>query len=215
MPNVTRRGKIARLPHTLRESLNQRLLDNEDGPTILAWLNKTGKLYGPAAISPQNLSEWRGGGFADWLQKQDKVERTKQLSEYCLRMAEAGGGSMDLPAAIAGGQLMEVLEAFDPDNLKGLLADKPENWIGILGQLAKLQIAKANEKKVGQQDIKLAMDERALALDEAKFQVSTCTLFLKWYADKRAAEIAADKSSKPDVKIAELRQLMFGAVIED
>jgi len=36
---MTRTGKIARLPLSIRDQLNRRLLDNEPGPSLLGWLN--------------------------------------------------------------------------------------------------------------------------------------------------------------------------------
>ena len=48
-----------------------------------------------------------------------------------------------------------------------------------------------------------------------QFQRQTCTLFLKWYKDEKAAEIAADKSLKPGVAIDKLRTLMFGEESHD
>jgi hypothetical protein len=36
---MTRNGKIARLPRSLRDELNRRLAANEDGATLLDWLN--------------------------------------------------------------------------------------------------------------------------------------------------------------------------------
>jgi hypothetical protein len=215
MPS-TRKGKIARLPHTVREELNARLHDNQDGTRILKWVNESQELRGAAAISPQNLSEWRAGGFADWMEKQDKVERTKQLAEYCLRIGAAGGGSMDLPAAIAGGQIMEVLEEFDPTTLKALLADKPETWLDILDKVASLQRAKAAETKAKtnerQNDRKLDQNDEVIAMDRVRLERSTCELFVKWYANERAREIMENKALKPDVQMDQLRALMFGEV---
>jgi transposase InsO family protein len=78
MPPVaytSRVGKIARLPLAIREQLNKRLLDGESGKTLLVWLNGLldvqavlGREFNGASISKQNLSEWRRGGFADFLQ---------------------------------------------------------------------------------------------------------------------------------------------------
>ena len=116
---------------------------------------------------------------------------------------------MDLPAAIAGGQLMEVLEDFDPSSIKLLLADKPETWIDLVAQLSSLQRARAAETTARQNEVKLQHDERKLVLEEGKFQRVTCELYLKWRDNKRAEEIASSKA-KPDVKISQLRELMFG-----
>lgn len=209
---MARKGKIARLPFAVREEINRRLLDNENGVKLVAWINTTQQLRDAAAITEQNLSEWRGGGFDDWLKNQDKVQRTKDLAEYCLRVAKAGGGSMDLPAAIAGGHLMEVLEDFDPKDLKDMIKEDPKNYIELITSLSKLQRSKADEAKARQGDVKLEQSERALKLAEGKFQVQTCELFLKWFTNKKAEEIAADKSMKPAVKVEQLRQLMFGEV---
>ena len=36
---MTRRGKIARLPHDVREELNSRLQDGQEAKSLLPWLN--------------------------------------------------------------------------------------------------------------------------------------------------------------------------------
>jgi len=74
---TTRRGKIARLPLALREELNTRLLNGELGKDVLLWLNGLPAVneilaahFKGKAIAPCNLSEWRKGGYADWLLRQ-------------------------------------------------------------------------------------------------------------------------------------------------
>lgn len=69
----TRTGKIARLPYKIRAKLNQRLLDGQSGPHLLTWLNDLPEVkqslaenFGGRAISQENLSTWRTGGFRDW-----------------------------------------------------------------------------------------------------------------------------------------------------
>ena len=70
---MARRGKIARLPKGIREELNKRLQNGEEGEPIVAWLNSLPEVqkavaedFGGFAITEQNLSEWRKGGFRDW-----------------------------------------------------------------------------------------------------------------------------------------------------
>jgi len=41
--NVTRNGKIARLPRAVRQELNRRLDEGEQGKKLVAWLNAHGR----------------------------------------------------------------------------------------------------------------------------------------------------------------------------
>ena len=213
---TARKGKIARLPFVTRERINEMLLDNVQGQKILNWLNADQKLKGAAAITDGNLSEWRKGGFQDWLEKADKMEKTKRLSEICLRVAKAGGGEMDLPAAIAGGQIMEALEGFDPEKLKLLLQADPANYIELLESLSKLQRGQAatrTQKMLERQnDLRLAQNERSLHLAELKAQDQELARFKKWYKDQRAMDIMENKRLAPPVQMQLLRELMFGPV---
>jgi hypothetical protein len=77
----SRTGKIARLPRAIRNELNQRLLDGEPATGLVRWLNDLPEAkaalqrdFGGRAISAQNLSEWRQGGFRDWVAKTEAEE---------------------------------------------------------------------------------------------------------------------------------------------
>src|SRR5215471_11151907 len=74
MNTTTRLGKIARLPHSIREQLNLKLHDGIPAKSILPWLNSLPEVqailaadFDNRSITKQNLSEWRQGGFRDWL----------------------------------------------------------------------------------------------------------------------------------------------------
>ncbi|HEX4350586.1 MAG TPA: hypothetical protein VH251_09365, partial [Verrucomicrobiae bacterium] len=78
---MTRNGKIARLPKAIQEQLNQRLANNELGEPLLAWLNGLPEVqqmlatqFEGVAISKQNLSQWRKGGFCEWQTRQEALE---------------------------------------------------------------------------------------------------------------------------------------------
>ncbi|PWU08720.1 MAG: hypothetical protein C5B50_29055 [Verrucomicrobia bacterium] len=71
---AARLGKIARLPHDIREQVNIRLQNGEFGQPILDWLNSLPEVRSVIAaefdgqpISPTNLTRWRQGGYRDWL----------------------------------------------------------------------------------------------------------------------------------------------------
>jgi hypothetical protein len=105
---MTRNGKIARLPGSVRAELNQRLENGEEGPSLLAWLNglrdvkKTLKAsFGGAPISKQNLSEWRQGGFREWQIRRELIEQARQLSDGRNEMEAVVDTSL-LAGALAG-----------------------------------------------------------------------------------------------------------------
>ena len=79
---MTRNGKIARLPHRIRDQLNRRLQDGEQGRTIVPWLNALPEVqavmqaeFNGRPIRAQNISEWRKAGFREWQLQQDALEQ--------------------------------------------------------------------------------------------------------------------------------------------
>jgi hypothetical protein len=88
---MTRTGKIARLPKIIRDQLNQRLDDGEQGAPLVAWLNSLPEVqavltrdFEGKAIREQNLSEWRKGGYRDWQAKSDLLEMAQRLQKGCV-----------------------------------------------------------------------------------------------------------------------------------
>ena len=85
---MTRNGKIARLPRTLRHQLNQRLLDGEPGARLLEWLNALPQVhtilkadFQGRPINPQNLTDWKQGGYRDWLVQQEALALAQRLGQ--------------------------------------------------------------------------------------------------------------------------------------
>ena len=88
---MTRKGKIARLPHEIREELNRRLQGGGQGKRLVAWLNALPQVrrvlaedFGGKPIREQSLSEWRKGGYRDWLARQEAADLAGRVT------AEAG-----------------------------------------------------------------------------------------------------------------------------
>ncbi len=86
--NTTRTGKIARLPHHIRDQLNGRLYEGEPAKHLALWLNSLPEVqailaagFGAKPIRPQNLSEWKQGGYRDWLLQQEALELVRRLAE--------------------------------------------------------------------------------------------------------------------------------------
>lgn len=205
----TRTGKIARLPVELREEINRRLLNGEPASKILPWLNGRedvlrvlDEYFNEEPITPQNLSEWRLGGFQDWRNRRERLEKLKHLSAYAAQLGEAAGGNAtDGSAAILGGRILERIET-------ALEAGDDETLSALVDPLVKLRSTDLEARKGRQRERLLDQKERTVALAEKQFQMRFAEGFLKFYEDKRALEIARG-ADKADVKVEKLRQLMF------
>jgi hypothetical protein len=84
-----RRGKIARLPRSVRDQLNIRLDDGQEADQILPWLNDLPEVrqiiterFDGAPISAQNLSAWRQGGFQEWLLHCQFLDIAEHMREH-------------------------------------------------------------------------------------------------------------------------------------
>jgi len=84
----TRIGKIARLPRAVRQELNRRLHEGERGDRLTEWLNAQPEVqavlaaeFDGRAINAQNLSDWKRGGYRDWIAQQEALELAERLGE--------------------------------------------------------------------------------------------------------------------------------------
>lgn len=218
----TRVGKVARLPLAIREELNRRLLENEPARKICAWLNALPEAirvcdeFGEQPIDDRNISDWRKGGFADWLRRREQIEETREMAQWAVKLAKASGGNLsEGAAAILSGKILEILEGLT--RLRDQKDEKDESSLTAVAamveqvtlSLSRLRKGDANAAMVEINRKRIEQKDEEIALARATFQRQTCELFLKWYEDKRAVEAAAgagDNSSK----IERLGQLMFG-----
>jgi len=201
-----RKGKIGRLPVVIRNEINRRLFENEGGAKILTWLNAQPDVlrvldesFGEEPVTPQNLSEWRKGGYRDWLRRQEEVDRLRDLSDYALKLGAAAGGSIaDGSAAIAGGRIMAMIEAAGDDDL-----DK------LIKSITLLRLGDSEKAKLDIRRQVLAQRDQVIDLQRKRFQRQTCELFLKWYDSKKARDVIESRASNSE-KIEKLGQAIFG-----
>jgi len=97
---MSRFGKIARLPLVIREQLNRRLQDGEIGRELVVWLNSVPEVqavlkaeFGDRPVNEPNLSDWRTGGYQDWLVHQDTMAQVSLL----VASAKALEGASPMP----------------------------------------------------------------------------------------------------------------------
>ncbi len=207
-PREARKGKIAKLPFAIREEVCRRLRDGE-GQEMLPWLNDLpdtkrimAERFKGEPITPQNLSEWRAGGYHDWLDDQEEVERIERLAEFADKMARASGGELGEKAiSIATGRILQILEGATGDEAQAIA----ESIVGM-------RFTEIEAKKIKQKDRQLDQKDRDQELDRELLEIRACTLFIKWMTDRRATDIAQSRQSN-DEKIRNLRALMFGKKI--
>jgi hypothetical protein len=211
-------GKIARLPHALKEQVNQRLLNGESAPVILRWLNPLPEsikiwteYFEGAPATENNLSEWRRGGYQKWLKERESVENTKSLAAFAARQAAAGGGKLSAGLqAILAGHIMEGFEvlvntAGDPDK-----PDDPVKRIAALGGVVSaMRNADTAAERAALDKEKVAAKKEDQKLAREKFEKQTVEAMMKW-AQTKEAQAILNSGAKKSIQMAELRTLIFG-----
>lgn len=165
---MTRIGKIGRLPREVRDALNRRLDDGEEGEQLLEWLNQLPAVkkvlrqqFESRPITKQNLSEWRQGGFQDWLKREEARATVQELRESSSELA-AEADALDLSEDLAVRLTVELAQ-----QAKAVL-DEPatptERWdrlTGVMRQLSALRrdTAQACQTRIKYADWKRKRDE--------------------------------------------------------
>lgn len=128
---MSRQGKIARLPKRIRDQLNLRLQDGEPGKQLAEWLNDLAEtkemlaeLFAARPINEQNLTEWKQGGYQDWLRDEETRERVQRLTERARDLDDAADGLeiSDRLASVLAAQLADAAQKLDE------IADPKERW---------------------------------------------------------------------------------------
>ncbi|HVY70426.1 MAG TPA: hypothetical protein VHH73_10890 [Verrucomicrobiae bacterium] len=167
-----RTGKIGRLPRAIREQLNQRLHDGEQGPELLDWLNALPEVQAVLAaefdgkpVNAQNLSSWRQGGYEDWLAHGEAIDLAQRLGEEIQDWKEQEQGDcaplteklmvwLTARYAVVARQIGKLdeekqwqrLREFNADLLKVRKVDQTERRLRLIEEKAALE-RKAREAK--------------------------------------------------------------------
>jgi len=98
---MIRHGKIARLPHAIREQINRRLQNSDEGGEILEWLNALPEVravmdteFDGQPVSKMNLSNWRLGGYRDWEAQQEALAAVRQFGSNAAEINREAGGQL-------------------------------------------------------------------------------------------------------------------------
>lgn len=144
--DMTRRGKIARLPRGIREQVNRRLDDGQEAKGVAEWLNGLPEVaavmaeeFGGEPISESNLSQWKTGGYADWEAQEEKRERVRQLTEEALELGEDADG-MGLAERLAVVAAAELVLSMREGLNKNMGPEERRKWLmEVLREIARLR----------------------------------------------------------------------------
>jgi len=164
---VTRRGKIARLPQPIREQINHRLENGQEGKQIAEWLNTLPEVislleaeFDGQPVSEANLSNWRLGGYLDWEAQQAALESALLFQAEAAQISQAGGPQLAdqlalcLTARFAAAlrhtsadgadpaHALEQLRALRRDLVALRKGDHNERWVKIQREKLELDVKK-------------------------------------------------------------------------
>ena len=123
---MTRNGKIARLPKVIRDELNRRLVDGEQGKRLVVWLNGLEEVqaileedFEGKPISSANLTQWKQGGHTEWQHQGEVAELARELRDKPQGIMEAleGREASDYMGTLMSVQLVEISRTFLDDGL--------------------------------------------------------------------------------------------------
>src|SRR5665213_717816 len=120
---MTRRGKIARLPIKIREQINTRLENGEEGIHILEWLDKLPETteiidseFDGLPINDTTMSNWTLGGFRDWVTHQESLDAVRRVSADAAELIKEGGAPLaDQLAALLTARIARILQDHDSE----------------------------------------------------------------------------------------------------
>ncbi len=206
---MARQGKVARLPYRLKKEVNERLRDGQPARKILAWLNKQpgaisiwAEYFSEQPATAQNLSEWRDGGYKEYLAEIAELESVEQLTDYALQIAERSGASLaDGAAAIVAGQIVKSFKEISDEG--GMPLDKAAFAVAALqaGNLGKEKLELAKGKH--------ALAEKKATLDREKFESMACEAVLKAAKSKEIQNILGSGETKA-VQLDLIHEQLFG-----
>ncbi len=150
---MTRRGKIARLPFALRQMLNKRLDNGVKGETLLAWLNGLPEVqailqqeFRGAPINHANLSAWRQGGYAAWLEEQEIADAARQLQAVAV---EVGRGADEATLSKGLSAMLAVELARSAQLLLRQSTDEVERWHRLQDIAKHVNAARREDHRAG------------------------------------------------------------------
>ena len=206
---MTRTGKIARLPRGIREQLNRRLEDGELGTQLVIWLNAlpeaqamlAGEFAG-RAISEQNLSEWKRGGYRDWLARQEVLAQVRELAADAEELAGAAEG-------VLAEHLATVLTARYAAALADWQGEATDEFRRKLRSLRALCQDIVELRRGNHSAARLKIEQERLARDREETEEEVLEHFTRWARNPQVRDWICSDSLTPKERTRRIREI-FG-----
>ena len=159
-----RTGVIARMPRAVRDEVNRMLDDGSSYPKIIEWLTANGH----PGVNKDHISNWKDGGYQDWVEVQLELARQEKTRELSYEIATANEGSKTQEAAIqvAANFLFQVFRKFDSEKLAKELDLDPKHIPTVLNAFTRLN-RRATDLDLIKDYRKQREEERKAAADAA------------------------------------------------
>lgn len=131
-----RNGKVARLPETLRDKINKML---ENGCTyrhIIAELEKSTAPALPYSLTIDNISNWHGGGYQDFLSAKERAERLNARHDQYF--AQANENPAEFTAGTLHAATVELCEVMDEAFLSNPGDRNPDQFCKMANSVARM-----------------------------------------------------------------------------
>jgi hypothetical protein len=206
---MARNGKIARLPREIRDELNRRLQNGEQGGPLLAWLNGLPEVqkilardFGGVAISKQNLCEWRAGGFAEWQARQDTLDDARELAADANEITAATEGRLtDHLATVVAVRYASALAGWS-----GEVTDEFRKKLRALRGLCQDIVELRRGDHSG---ARLKMEQERLEREREKTEEEVVAHFQRWLKNPEVRDAVCQNYVSPEERERRMREI-FG-----
>jgi len=206
---MARNGKIARLPREIRDELNRRLQNGEQGASLLAWLNAFPEVqallardFAGVAISKQNLCEWRAGGFAEWQARQDTLDDACELAADASEITAATGGKLT-------DHLATVVAVRYASALSGWNGEVTDDFRRKLRALRGLCQDIVELRRGDHSGARLKMEQERLEREQEKTGEEVIAHFQRWLKNPEVRDAVCRNYISPEERERRMREI-FG-----
>ena len=206
--NLTRNGKIGRLPKAVREQLNRRLDNGGQGRQLLEWLNSLPEVqavvareFGGQPIRKQNLSKWRKGGYTDWLRQQEALDMARQLAADTGELQLAGAQPLadQMAVWLTARYLMAIRKLAEKNN-----DDEPD--LKVLREFCHDVVAL---RRGDHSAARLKMEQERLEREREKTEEEVVAHFQRWVKNPAVRDWICKAWASPEEREARMREI-FG-----